>query len=97
MDKEKLFYEKNMNPLDYMDLSYYINTKESFKLKHIIEWCCNHLESQVASVILQFINDNSLNDMESEYMINHISFRDFAERDKAEEYQKYLGYDMYKV
>jgi hypothetical protein len=35
--------------------------------------------------------------METEYFINHIPFKEFAKRNKREEYEKYLGYDMYEV
>lgn len=97
MDKENLYYKHGMNPLNYNSLEGFINTHDSFKLKHIIEWCCTNSNHQLAEKLLLYIGENKLTDMEAEYVINHIPFNAFAERGKAEEYQKYLGYDMYKV
>jgi hypothetical protein len=95
MDNINNNYE--INPLNYNSLNSYINTHDSFKLKHIIEWCCKNTNYQLAEKLLLYIGDNNLSDMESNYMVNHISFNEFANREKEEEYDKYLGYDMYKI
>ena len=95
--KEELYYSKGLNPLNFMSLITYINTHESFKLKCILEWCTNNPRVQLAEMLLSYISDNDLTDMENEYAVNHVPYIDFAERGKATEYSKYLGYSMYMI
>ena len=81
-------------------LSSYVNTKTGFLLKDIIGWCLNNQNHSLAMNIIMYIHDNKLNipeNMEKEYIVNHIPFRDFAERGMAEEYEKYMGYSMYCI
>lgn len=89
------------------NLSYYINYHQGFLLRDIIDWCETHSHKrstidryQLAEKLLEYINDNGLNteeNMDKQYIVNHVPFNEFASRDKAEEYRKYLGYSMYCV
>lgn len=86
--------------LRYSSLSYYVNKHIGFLLKGIIEWCINNPEYQMAEKILLYIDDNNLNTpdkMEKEFIVNSISFKDFASRGMEDAYMKYLGYSLYCI
>ncbi len=81
-------------------LSSYINTHTGFLLKDIISWCLNNQEHQLSEKLILYIHDNKLDkkeNMEKEFVVNSISFREFAERGMEEEYMKYMGYSMYCI
>lgn len=81
-------------------LSSYINTHTGFLLKDIISWCIKEGSNQLAEKLILYIHDNKLDideNMEKEFIINHIPFNEFAERGKAEEYSEYLGYYLYCI
>lgn len=78
-------------------LSHYLNTQTGFLLKDIISWCLNNWEQQLSQKLIMYIHDNKLNkkeNMEKEFIINSTPFKEFVERDMADEYMKYLGYSM---
>ncbi|MCM1440204.1 MAG: hypothetical protein NC131_13525 [Roseburia sp.] len=83
------------------DLSYYVNTHQGLLLKDIILWCsCRSFTHSLAKNVLKYITNNGLDieeNMEKEYVVNHIPFKEFVNRGKAEEYHKYMGYSLYCI
>lgn len=79
----------------------YVNSHIGFLLKDIIAWCvkqsiCNSL----ADNLILYISDNHLDiaeNMEKEFVVNSVSFREFAERGMEKEYGKYMGYSLYCI
>jgi len=84
-----------------VSLSCFVNTKTSFMLKDIIEWCIKNTPcNALAEAVINYINDNGLNkpeNQEKEYVINHVPIYEFAKRNKEAEYNKYGGYDLYGI
>lgn len=81
-------------------LSTYVNTKTGFLLKDIIGWCLNNPGHSLAKNLILYIHDNKLDiseNMEKEFIVNSIPFKEFVERGKEEEYMKYMGYSMYCI
>lgn len=81
-------------------LSSYINTHTGFLLKDIINWCLNNPEHQLSEKLIMYIFNNNLNtkeNMEKEFVVNSIPFKEFAEKGMEEEYLKYLGYSMHCI
>ena len=78
----------------------YLNTHIGFLLKDIINWCLQNPSHLLAEKLILYIHDNKLDtkeNMEKEFVVNSVPFRDFAERNRQEEYAKYMGYSMYCI
>lgn len=82
-------------------LSSYINSHIGFLLKDIIGWCVNEPSgNSLASNVIRYIHDNHLDvaeNMEKEFVVNSIPFREFARRGMESEYEKYMGYSLYCI
>lgn len=82
-------------------LSSYINSHIGFLLKDIIRWCVNEPSgNSLANNVIMYIHDNHLDiteNMEKEFVVNSIPFREFAERGMKNEYEKYMGYSLYCI
>lgn len=82
-------------------LSSYINSHIGFLLKDIIRWCVNESSgNSLASNVIMYIYDNHLDiaeNMEKEFVVNSIPFREFADRETESEYEKYMGYSLYCI
>lgn len=81
-------------------LSDYLNTHMGFLLKDIISWCLNNPNHSLANNLVLYIHDNKLDtaeNMEKEFVVNSVPFKEFAERGMQEEYTKYMGYSMYCI
>lgn len=53
-----------------------------------------------ASNVIRYIHDNHLDvseNMEKEFVVNSLPFREFAERGMEKEYEKYMGYSLYCI
>ena len=77
--------------------STYINSRFGFLLKDIINWCLNNQHDQLSDKLILYIQENKLDipeNMEKEFTINHMSFKEYVSRDMEEEYEKYLGYSL---
>lgn len=82
-------------------LSSYINSHIGFLLKDIIRWCVNEPSgNSLASNVIRYIHDNHLDvaeNMEKEFVVNSIPFREFAKRGMESEYEEYMGYSLYCI
>lgn len=82
-------------------LSSYINSHIGFLLKDIIGWCVNEPSgNSLASNVITYIRDHHLDvaeNMEKEFIVNSVPFREFAERGMEKEYEKYMGYTLYCI
>lgn len=81
-------------------LSSFINTHEGLLLKDIIYWCINNNSSSLSNNVLKYINDNKLNikeNMEKEFVVNSIPFKEFKDCGEEKEYMKYMGYSLYCI
>lgn len=83
-----------------VSLSNYINSNIGFLLKDIIRWCVvnESSENPLASNLILYISDKHLDaaeNMEKEFVVNSVSFREFVERGMEKEYEKYMGYSLY--
>lgn len=79
-------------------LSNYINSHTGFLLKDIISWCLSNPTSSLANNLIMYIHDNKLDaeeNMEKDFVVNSIPYKEFAKRGMQEEYIKYMGYSMY--
>lgn len=95
-------FETEYRYLNYGEsLANYINTHIGFLLKDIIAWCVKELSgNSLACNLIAYIHNNHLEiaeNMEKEFVVNSVPFREFAERGMAEEYMKYMGYSLYCV
>ena len=110
LDEDKTKYVGNMHTshfeivyryLNYGDsLSNYINSHIGFLLKDIIGWCLNNSNHSLAEHLILYIHDNKLDvpeNMEKDFVVNSVPFKEFAERGMEEEYMKYMGYSMYCI
>ena len=81
-------------------LATYINTHTGFLLKDIISWCLNKPGDSLANNLISYIHDNNLDvseNMEKEFVVNSVPFKEFVDRGMEEEYMKYMGYSMYCI
>ena len=81
-------------------LSTYLNTHTGFLLKDIISWCLNNPNHSLACNLILYIHDNKIDtaeNMEKEFVVNSVPFKEFVERGMEEEYMKYKGYSMYCI
>lgn len=81
-------------------LGNYVNSHIGFLLKDIIRWCLNNPGHSLANNLIKYIHENKLNieeNMEKEFVVNSIPYKEFAERGMEEEYMKYMGYSMYCI
>lgn len=87
--------------LHYCSLEGFVNTHTEFPLIYIIDWCKNNIPyHQLARKLLEYIKDKDLNTEENllkDYVVNSIPFKEFEKAGNLDEYQKYLGYDLYCV
>lgn len=97
-DMRTSYFETIYRYLNYgVPLSTYINTHTGFLLKDIISWCLNNPHHSLANHLIMYIHDNKLNtadNMEKEFVVNHVSAKEFAERGMIEKYMKYMGYSI---
>ena len=81
-------------------ISSYINTHTGFLLKDIINWCMNNQDHQISEKLLLYILNEGLNtkeNLEKEFIVNHIPFNEFVKRGEEESYSKYLGYYLHCI
>ena len=87
--------------LNYGDsLSIYINSHIGFLLKDIIGWCLNNPNHSLSEHLILYIRDNKLDvleNMEKDFVVNSVPFREFVERGMEEEYMRYMGCSMYCI
>lgn len=60
----------------------------------------NNQGHSVADNLTKYIHENNLDideNMEKDFVVNSIPYKEFAERGMGEEYMKYMGYSMYCI
>lgn len=82
--------------LNYGDsLGNWVNTNRGFILKDIISWCLRNPSHQLSEKLLFYIKDNNLDikeNLEKEFIVNSVPFKEFQEKGMEKDYLKYLGY-----